>query len=329
MTVTDLRDPVRLTSPADIVATLPHLLGFTPDESIVVVALKQNEDNRRQRLVVTGRVDADTAPHLDTVLASVMAQADPTHLVIAAYRPNLTDAHATALAARESVLAAWPHLVIQELLAVTPERYRVSGCDNGTCCPPDGWPLPDTTEAATTVAAATALDGRAAYGSREDMVAALEPTEAATRRILPLPPAPDRTTTLALFSRLVGEVANGQEPSIIDLRPLSAALAAGKPHTQRDAILSLVCRVDDRAVTHLATRLLILTQQALPDEPMTLATLAAVAYVSGDGAMANVALDRLAASGREVPSLALLVQGAIEAGMPPTVIRDAWGNAPV
>ena len=46
--------PITLRSPAELLAVIPHLLGFEPDHAIVVMALKDN------KLGLTQRIDLPT-----------------------------------------------------------------------------------------------------------------------------------------------------------------------------------------------------------------------------------------------------------------------------
>src|SRR3712207_6389570 len=59
---------VRLSDPGQVAAALPHLIGFRPRESLVVVSLR----GRRRRFGLTARVDLPPAEHRAVVVGSLV-----------------------------------------------------------------------------------------------------------------------------------------------------------------------------------------------------------------------------------------------------------------
>ena len=59
--------PITLRSPAELLAVIPHLLGFEPDHAIVVMALRDN------KLGLTQRIDLPRPERADEV-ASTLAR---------------------------------------------------------------------------------------------------------------------------------------------------------------------------------------------------------------------------------------------------------------
>ena len=61
--------PITLRSPAELLAVIPHLLGFEPHHAIVVMALKDN------RLGLTQRIDLPTPERTPEVASSLARHA--------------------------------------------------------------------------------------------------------------------------------------------------------------------------------------------------------------------------------------------------------------
>lgn len=79
-------DPLRLTSPVDLVAIVPYLLGFAPTDSIVVIVF-QGETIKR-----TARVDSVHSVSQAASLAQGIQHAEGDSVVIAAYADGVDDA---------------------------------------------------------------------------------------------------------------------------------------------------------------------------------------------------------------------------------------------
>src|SRR5687767_8355071 len=116
MTPTD-RPRLAVRSPADLIAAVPYLLGFHPDESVVVVAM------RGRRVVFAARADLpipgadplDPATHLAGVIARQGAEA----ATVLGYGPAARVTPALD-AVRESLTSAG--LTVLDVLRVTDGR---------------------------------------------------------------------------------------------------------------------------------------------------------------------------------------------------------------
>ncbi|MBO9555815.1 DUF4192 domain-containing protein [Cellulomonas sp.] len=173
---------VRVTEPAEILALVPHRLGFRPRESLVAVSLRP-----RGRVGVVARVDlaqlsdpvdgADRARALTTLLDRDGA----TRVLAVVYTdddPRDVDAHLAHRAVellREAADAPFGEVVAW---VVTSTGYLALDCRDG-CCPPGGRPLRDLD--ATQVGAELVLAGSAVADSRAD-VATIRPAGAERRR---------------------------------------------------------------------------------------------------------------------------------------------------
>ena len=145
---------VRPGAPAELLAIVPHLLGFAPQSSLVVMGTAPP----RGRVKVTLRYDlpdppgtgvaADIAAHAVGVVGSQRLKT----MMAVAYGPEtLVDSVAYALrdAAREAGIK------LRDVLRVEDGRYWSYACGDEACCPAAGTPFdPAASSAAAAMAAA-------------------------------------------------------------------------------------------------------------------------------------------------------------------------------
>lgn len=112
---------IRLTTPDEIVASVPYLLGFTPTESIVIIVLAD------RRVALTARIDLDDIYQQATVDAvlSAIKQAGGTSLLIIGYSVN--EEHVD-LATLRAMGVLTDDAVLHERIIVTDGRWY---CDHG------------------------------------------------------------------------------------------------------------------------------------------------------------------------------------------------------
>jgi hypothetical protein len=177
-------------SPADVIHTVPYLLGFHPAESVVLIGLQGPS------VKLTTRMDVGDGPAtFDQIHQAVTRHADDALLLIY-----------SDLAAPQWLLDLAPQF--KDALHVRSGRWFSLLCANPRCCPPGGTELPD---AADSVVAATAVAaGLAPATSREEIAAALLPAEvtaAATEAAIALSAIPTRDAAwLAIEEHATGDV---------------------------------------------------------------------------------------------------------------------------
>jgi hypothetical protein len=337
--------PLRADSPAALLTVIPQLLGFMPGASLVVIGTEPPDSSVR----VTLRYDlpdpagagiaADMAAHAAGVLASQRL----TMMVAVGYGPAaLVDLVAAAL--RDAVRKAG--ITLHEFLRVEDGRYWSYVCDNEACCPPEGKPFAPASPAAAGTspasgaagappAQATAvLSSRAAVAARVAPVGgtAAESMRQATRRA-------ERHVT-QLLAQVRRSARRGAARHLVATEGLAASgdtiatyRAGGRYTTDFQlarmtvALRDLRVRDDawarmDPAYADAHLRLWIdVTRRAQPGYVAAPAALLAfVAWQHGDGALANVALDRALADDPRY-SMALLLRQVITAGAPPSLAR--------
>jgi hypothetical protein len=330
--------PVRVQagSPAALLAIVPHLLGFMPESSLVVIGTEPP----RSRVKVTLRYDlpdppdagaaADIAAHAVGVLGSQRL----TEMVAVGYGPEPLVTPVTD-ALRD---AAWKAgIELPDFLRVEDGRYWSYACADEACCPAAGVPFdPSTHPASAAMARARTqvLADRAAVAASIAPLGgiAAESMRQATRR------AEQHVIQLLAKIRKSGRV--GAARQMIAGEGLNAVggmiatyRAGGKFSTDYQiawmtvALRDLRVRDDawarmDPAYMDAHRRLWIdVTRRAQPGHAAAPAALLAfVAWQSGDGALANVALDRALADDPRY-SMALLLRQVISAGAPPSLAR--------
>jgi hypothetical protein len=327
--------PVVVDSPAALLALVPHLLGFIPEASFVVIGI-----DPPGQVKVTLRYDlpdpagvgvaADVATHAVGILGS---QGITTTVAVGYGPAALVDMVAAAV--RDAVGEAG--LQLQEFLRVENGRYWSYVCGDEECCPAAGVPFDASADSALTAMAHArdeVLPGRAAVAARIAPLGgvAAESMHQATRR------AERHVTQLLAKARTSGRL--GSVRHLIASEGLAAVSsligtyrAAGRFTADYQlarmtvALRDLRVRDDawarmDPAYRDAHRRLWIdVTRRAQPGYVAAPAALLAfVAWQSGDGALANVALDRALADDPRY-SMALLLRQVITAGAPPSLAR--------
>jgi hypothetical protein len=323
---------IRVSSVAGFLAVVPHLLGFHPSQSVVVVGL----DARRGRVVLGFRYDlpdppdAGAARRIAEHTVGVLRQRRIKTAIAAGYGPGSL---VTPVAEQIRAALRDAGIALRDLLRVEDGRYWSYVCQDPGCCPPDGVPFEPTTHPA---AAALAAAGLTARPDRAALVGTLAPlagpdaaamSRATDRALL-------RAEELTASARPPGDPWPVVEAGRKAVRAAIGSYRRGGRITDHDQLAWLAVvlpdlRVRDDAWARMeprhraAHRRLwtdVVRHACEPFVPAPASLLAFTAWQSGDGALANVAIDRaLAADPRY--SMALLLRQAVDAGLPPSAAR--------
>ncbi len=316
-----------------VLAVVPHMLGFYPSRSLVVLGLGD-----RNRVRVTFRYDLPDPP--DGELAADIAD----HAAYVLTRERISAAMLIGYGP-ESHVDAVVGCVVDTLTVAgvrVPDALRADGgrfwslfCDDPVCCPPAGKTYdPGSHPAAAEMSAA----GLTAHPDRDALVRTLRPPAGSSERILRAASlARLRLAKVAAQSQACGEADPqlrlarvGRAAVQRSIRLYRAGGSITNPH--RLAWLALLLadlRVRDdawarmdpsRAEAHLRLWTDVIKGAASDYVPAPAALLAFTAWQAGNGALAAVAVDRaLAADPRY--SMALLLSGVLQAGLPPSAAR--------
>jgi Domain of unknown function (DUF4192) len=330
---------VRLSRPAELAASLPQLLGFRPRESVVLVALADADGGR---VGLTVRVDIpreEDAPALARLLAEKVCTDDPRGVVVAVVSDD-GDAVMAGLPDLPHRRLVWEvvkaldvlDVAVPEALLVRGDRWWSYDCSRPCCDPDAGTPLP---RGVTALEAAAVVTGTAVADCREDLA----------RRIAP-PPGADQVamadacaragvehaediqaigwdaTAEASWAALSAAVARcgpgGPQPALSDAE--IARLVWGlRDIDVRDRALEIALGPDAAAAEVLWTECTRRAPAPLDAAPATL--LAVSAWLRGDGAMANIALDRALRSQPRYVLAALLAE-ALARCLRPAELRE-------
>jgi hypothetical protein len=328
-------------TPEAVLAVVPHMLGFYPSQSLVVLGLGE-----RSRVVVTFRYDlpdpfdydvaSDIAQHADYVLgreritAALMVGYGPAELV-------------AGVAAVTSARLTSSGVEVQEVLRADGGRFWSLLCDDLACCPPEGRSYDPGSHPA---AAALTEAGLTAHPDRDALARTIQRPAGSADRV--------RRATVQAQLRLAQLVDVGKAEG--DNDPRLRATRTGRKEVQRAirryrsggsigsiehlawlAVLLDDIRVRDDAwarmdpVHHEAHCRLwtdVLRGAAFEFVPAAASLLAFTAWQSGNGALAAMAVGRALAADPDY-SMAQLLAGAVEAVLPPSAARMPMSPAAV
>ncbi|MEJ2868024.1 DUF4192 domain-containing protein [Actinomycetospora sp. OC33-EN08] len=327
---------VPIADPADLVASLPPLFGFTPSESLVVLAMHGRP--RKRRLGASLRVDLGP-PEQDRALAGavrdhlVATRPDAVVVVVLSAADPGPDGRPPHAGLVEAVTDAFAEVRVPVDGATWAERVAAGAphrCYERCAC---SGTLPDP--AGTRTAAESTGLGRVTYGSRGDLTAALaaEPAADSPRRRALVDEALEAATLdreltgraaarrdLEAVRRAVAEVGAGGVLTESEVARLAAALC--DPHV-RDMCLGFAVGCDDDVDPGHAEELWRVLVRSVPaPEVAEAATLLAFATLQhGGGAALSTALER---AHRADPGhrLSYLLETMLAAGQTPEQARQ-------
>ncbi|BBZ23486.1 hypothetical protein MHIB_19040 [Mycolicibacter hiberniae] len=314
-----------LNRPEALIAALPAILGFVPENSLVLVMLEGGELGSVLRVDLTDALIGTLGR-----LAEVAAAAAPAEAVAVlvdeqgAGCPACGDQHRELIArlteelSRRDIALLGAHVV--DRVARGGRWHCADGCGAGG-------PVDDPE--ASPLAVAAVLEGRRLYARRADLQAVVTPDDAVRRAAVAAAiadcaaeRAAGRGAALVRARRDVAQVlaaiaalAGGQEPGEAELARLGCSLS---DVLVRDTLCALA--IGERAAE--AELLWSTLARALPEpwRAEALVLLAFSAYARGDGPLAGVSLE---AALRSVPGhrMAGLLDTALQSGLRPERIR--------
>jgi Domain of unknown function (DUF4192) len=324
---------VKADAPDALLAVVPHLLGFYPSESLVVLGI----GGKRSRVQLTFRYDLPDPP--DAALTADIAD----HAVSVCQRQRIRLAVLIGYGPAEQVVPALATVMkwllvngvgLREVLRAEGGRYWSLLCEDPECCPPEGRPFdPGSHPVASTMTEA----GMTAMPDRAALARSLLPRSGSTETIR-------KSTTRA--EQMLWNIGAAHFDEVEDVRLVTATVGkaavqdaiqryrAGERITDGDelawiSVLLADLRVRDDAwarmdpehyEAHIRLWTDVLKGAATEYVPAPAALLAFAAWQSGNGALGGVALDR-ALGARPDYSMALLLQGALTAGLPPSAAK--------
>ena len=318
----------------EMLSVIPYMVGFHPYESMVVICLH----GQRQRSGLVLRIDlpelGDQTRWIDELVARAAQQcADGVLLVCYSNRAGAGGERPwQSLADRLSAAFERRTIRVAEAALVQEGRWFSFTCRDPGCCPPGGIELPEAPRgAAAQFGAEAALAGRRVFASRADLEATVSG-----------PPADRLAEVRQLFSSAAqalhdeyaaGGTQRAQERTVELTEALAAAYAAGERALRGEEAARICLGLDDPPARDQVAALPVLDRSSwlalladlarlVPDEAAApvCTVLAWAAYQHGEGALANVALDR-ALTCRPGYSMAKMLRDSLDRQVSPELIR--------
>jgi hypothetical protein len=131
-----------LTSPHDLLAAIPFLIGYHPSDSLVLVAIKEGAVSMAMRVDYPNNENTDAYDLLAHHLKLDGADAALMIAYVPSDKPELYETGAEVLGYMAISLLK-NSIEIRESIEVIGKRWRSVICEDISCCPPEGNPLPD------------------------------------------------------------------------------------------------------------------------------------------------------------------------------------------
>ena len=303
MTVNDARPRVRLQNCNDVLGLIPHLLGFHPEESLVVLVLE------RGVLVLTARLDladATRSQGVERVLTRIWSRFPAADAWFVTYTSH--DEYAWAVLRRCD--AFLPAAASRRLIAVAGDTWQADGPTGQRGVHDPG---------CSRTAAEAAVQGLVARGSRAELAALLDgPPAADTGRLVAVARRAEAELTaepIRRWPRLMGRALERFRVTgnLGDADAARLAILATHP-AARDVALLTMSRVQAELHVELWRRVVNRTLAVHQEHPLALLGMAA--WIAGEGALVSVCLERAT---RLLPPTGLLriLHGLVEAVAPP------------
>jgi Domain of unknown function (DUF4192) len=160
---------IKLTSPQELLAVVPYLLGFNPTNSIVTMCLSSNKLGLTQRLDLPRPQDAHDVAQ---ALLPTLVTENPDSVILIGYE----DCAGDSLPALEALTTALHShsMPIHDRLVVRDGRWRSRDCHSPSCCPPEGSTVPEPADVPGVISEFVG-QGVSPHPDRESLARQVEP----------------------------------------------------------------------------------------------------------------------------------------------------------
>jgi hypothetical protein len=312
---------LRLRTPQDVIAAVPYLLGFHPAGSLVAIGSEGLQGSCALRLDLPPDELLDDAA--EQIAGLLVANGFPRAVLVGYGGAEQVNPFMAAARAALDLRG----VEVLEALRVEGGRFWSCRCAVPGCCPPEGTPYDISS---SPIAAQATLAGRVALSGRGELARSVAPVDGAARDAM-------RRATERATGRLASWMLDcGRDDALLRARTATEGVAhardlvrRGRPLTDDEVawlgVLLIHPRVRDEALIHTDADRLDLWRDVLRRVAERFAAAPAcltayAAYLSGDGALANVALDRAIAVDPGY-SMAVLLRDIMLSGVPPERAR--------
>jgi len=277
---------IRLTAPSDVLAVVPYLLGFHPQDSVVVLMV------RRGRVALTARLDLvppKIAGELAADIGRLADQHGASELILVGYGGE-------AAAVRELLVrlaALLEPYGLGDVLYADGRLWWSLRC-TASCCPPEGTSYDLSTHA---IAATAVYAGLGCRSDREALANEVTGPPEAERDALRLLSAEvaaeidglDGASRCELMSSLVG-TGVAREDQLDDQACALLAVLADDTHV-RDVAWSIISA--ELAEQHQRLWRQVVARTVPPYDAAPICLLGLAAWIGGDGALMNCCIERI------------------------------------
>lgn len=308
---------VELRSPDDVLAAVPYLLGFHPEDSLVLIWVRDSV------VVLTQRIDfavARTHPFIGQELAETAQPSDVRDVIVAAFTPTFDDAEVAILQQVVRGLRSASMTVLDAMHCVDGHWSSLHRDAAGT----HRVPVQADTER---IAADFTLHGRQVYPNRSWLLAEITPDPDLARSVAAVigpDPSPEATANWGV-EFLAGCTGRWREPMQTDVDPMDVAryVCLIQDIGSRDAFIWVLVQCGDDELSNAAAWMRRAVQGVTGPHVAPAATMSALAsWLCGDGARAQSGLER-ALEADPTYVLAGLLSRALGSGMPPRLWRES------
>ena len=307
-----------LTSAHDLITAVPFLIGFHPNDSIVLISVKEGAIGVAMRIDLPSTINSD---EID-LLAHHFIRDEAEAALLVAYMPEgRNDGDSLLISLGAGLIRNG--IEIHESLLISGGRYRSIICRDATCCPPAGKALPaieDSAIAAEHVVAGIPMP----YGDISELIDSIAAD--------PISMTKGWSTAVNNFKidEDSAEVTALRRDGVESMELLLDEFRIGRGPTDEMLVARVIGRMSDVQVRDYAMGVhqedtydlyFAMWRELLRLAPVGLVApiaciVAAMAYENGDGALAQRALDRAIADDPSYP-LAALLRRVFNAGWPP------------
>jgi hypothetical protein len=325
---------IRITSPTKLLNVVPYMLGFQPDDSAAIFAVKAPKETVLLRISLEKMADPVVAAVYARRMVHILSTREFTKAVVVGYGP---DDRVTPFVERFRDLAVEQGIEVQEILRAEGGRYWSYRCTDPACCPPEGTPyqLADDPELDRLLP----IGASGVLRSREELAARIAPVTGAEATAMRQATKRAEARVTRLLKRQPTSAGQPSGKALAIAEGIGAGHAAiarfqlGGDITPGEAAWLTVsfreiqvrddfwCRLEPAGRQQNLRLLIELTRLAQAPYVARAATLLAfVAWQCGNGALANLALDRALEDGPK-STMAKMIREALDAGAPPELAR--------
>jgi hypothetical protein len=310
-----------LTSPVDLLSAVPFMIGFTPQDSLVVMGLRNEAVEVAMRLDFPENLDLD---QISTIVTHLRSNSVEEALLVSYIPESVTDADVVIKALSEALESGG--FPLRESLIVVAGRWRSLVCTDGECCPMEGQPLPPL-DSSRIAAEQIALGNPLPFSDESAMLEALEPfplNKEIEEWIAQIPEIDDESNSQPLQQEgaeaIIDLITDFESDGICrDKRLVALVLVRLKDLQVRDFALGSV--TEERSTTFFDAYRWLMRMAPVGYVAPIASIFAAICYERGDGALAQRALQRAIDDDPQYP-LADLLRQLFATGKRPEIFRE-------